>query len=232
MGLLEDFAALRADVAALRAAVGRHRRVPESRWGTVTVCSATETRVGFPEGGDCIVTRSSEAVWVGANVLVQVQGLDRWIVALSGGAVPAGFGGTFSGPLANLPAGFFVKNGAAISRATYWRLFAAVGTTWGVGDGSTTFNLPNLVDRMSLGAGNLYALGSTGGSPTHTNTLAELAAHTHTTLVNTASINTRTAGSDSYNVDNGGAAATGSAGSGSPWSILNPYAAEIPIIKF
>lgn len=42
------------------------------------------------------------------------------------------------------PAGYLKCNGAAISRATYSALFTAIGTTFGVGDGSTTFNLPDL----------------------------------------------------------------------------------------
>ena len=43
-----------------------------------------------------------------------------------------------------LPAGYLKANGAAISRTTYSALFAAIGTTYGVGDGSTTFKLPDL----------------------------------------------------------------------------------------
>lgn len=42
------------------------------------------------------------------------------------------------------PTGFVKANGAAVSRTTYAGLFAVIGTTWGVGDGSTTFNLPDL----------------------------------------------------------------------------------------
>lgn len=45
---------------------------------------------------------------------------------------------------ATAPAGWLKANGAAVSRATYSALFAAIGTTFGVGDGSTTFNLPDL----------------------------------------------------------------------------------------
>lgn len=45
---------------------------------------------------------------------------------------------------ANAPTGFLICNGAAISRTTYASLFAVIGTTWGTGDGSTTFNLPDL----------------------------------------------------------------------------------------
>ena len=50
------------------------------------------------------------------------------------------------------PAGFLVCNGGAISRTTYSQLFAVIGTTYGSGDGSTTFNLPNLIDRFLQGS--------------------------------------------------------------------------------
>ena len=51
------------------------------------------------------------------------------------------------------PDGYLICNGAAISRTTYAALFAAIGTIYGTGDGSTTFNLPNLVDRFIQGSG-------------------------------------------------------------------------------
>ena len=50
------------------------------------------------------------------------------------------------------PEGFLVCNGGAISRTTYSQLFAVIGTTYGSGDGSTTFNLPNLTDRFLQGS--------------------------------------------------------------------------------
>lgn len=53
------------------------------------------------------------------------------------------------------PAGYLVCNGAAISRTTYAALFQVIGTTWGAGDGSTTFNVPNLVDRVPLYSGSV-----------------------------------------------------------------------------
>lgn len=45
------------------------------------------------------------------------------------------------------PDGYLICNGAAISRTTYARLFNVIGTTWGAGDGNTTFNLPNFNDK-------------------------------------------------------------------------------------
>ena len=51
------------------------------------------------------------------------------------------------------PAGYLICNGAAVSRTTYAKLFAIIGTTYGAGDGSTTFNLPNLTDKFIMGSG-------------------------------------------------------------------------------
>ena len=51
----------------------------------------------------------------------------------------------------NVPKGYLLCNGAAVSRTTYAKLFAAIGTKWGVGDGSTTFNLPNSHRRFMEG---------------------------------------------------------------------------------
>ena len=51
------------------------------------------------------------------------------------------------------PSGYLLCNGAEVSRTTYAALFAAIGTTYGTGDGSTTFNLPNLTDRFIQGSG-------------------------------------------------------------------------------
>ena len=66
-----------------------------------------------------------------------------------------------------LPTGWLLCDGAAVSRTTYADLFAIVGTTWGVGDSSTTFNLPDLIGAAPAGAGT-----STGYTSNETITLA------------------------------------------------------------
>ena len=72
--------------------------------------------------------------------------------------VPTGTIVIWSAP--NPPAGYLVCNGAAISRTTYANLFHAIGTTWGAGDGNTTFNLPNFIDRVPQGRGNRGGVGA------------------------------------------------------------------------
>ena len=67
---------------------------------------------------------------------------------------------------ASVPTGFLECNGAAVSRSTYSDLFAIVSTTYGVGDGSSTFNVPNLADNVPMGKSGTKALASTGGANT------------------------------------------------------------------
>ncbi len=86
----------------------------------------------------------------------------------------------WSGTIAGIPSGWLHCNGQAVSRSTYSDLFAAISTTHGVGDGSTTFNLPPS-GRHIIGAegdsGETYDSGDTGGSNTIAS--ANLPTHTH-----------------------------------------------------
>lgn len=78
------------------------------------------------------------------------------------------------------PSGFLLCDGSAVSRTTYSELFSVIGTTYGVGDGSTTFNLPLMEGRVVIGVSGSYALGTTGGTESVTLTEEELPAHYHT----------------------------------------------------
>ena len=80
------------------------------------------------------------------------------------------------------PAGYLLCNGAAVSRSTYADLFAVISTTYGSGDGSTTFNVPQLQGKMPQGYdGNTYNLAGTGGANTVTVSVTNNQAATSTT---------------------------------------------------
>lgn len=107
--------------------------------------------------------------------------------SFSNSFVPIGTILDFAGSTA--PNGYLICDGRAISRTEYSALFTAIGTTWGTGDGSTTFNLPNLCGRTAIGSGTgtasdatAHALGSNGGTETHVLTPSETATknHSHT----------------------------------------------------
>jgi len=72
---------------------------------------------------------------------------------LPSGIIPAGLLSPYAGGTA--PTGWLLCYGQAVSRATYSNLFTAIGTQYGVGDGSTTFNLPDMRDRVPVGKGDM-----------------------------------------------------------------------------
>lgn len=83
-----------------------------------------------------------------------------------------------------LPYGYLLCNGQEISRNTYPDLFSVMGTTYGVGDGSTTFNLPDLRAKIPFGASSTYLFGTSGGNATQTLNSSTMATHTHTSTLN------------------------------------------------
>ena len=85
----------------------------------------------------------------------------------------------------NAPNGWLNCQGQELYRGDYPELFAVIGTTYGAGDGSTTFRLPNLAGRAVVGQGSgagltSRAMGATGGAETHTLTTGEIPSHSHT----------------------------------------------------
>lgn len=113
-----------------------------------------------------------------------------------GGMAPTGVVLPFAGSTA--PTGWLLCNGSAVSRTTYADLFTAISTTYGTGDGTTTFNLPDLGGRVPAGKEatatrlttggsgvNGATLGASGGSESHTLSSAQIPSHTHTGSTNT-----------------------------------------------
>ena len=95
--------------------------------------------------------------------------------AMGAAALVMPSGAMLQWPTATAPTGFLLCTGAAVSRTIYSALFAVIGTTFGAGDGTTTFNLPDFDNRFPVGAGDLYAVAATGGSKD-----AVVVSHAHT----------------------------------------------------
>ncbi|MGE5476572.1 MAG: phage tail protein [Bacteroidales bacterium] len=107
-----------------------------------------------------------------------------------------------------LPSGWLLCDGAAVSRTTYARLFGVLGTAFGAGDGSTTFNLPDLRGRTAIGAGtgsglSARTLGGKVGAETHTLVFAEMPSHSHTYTAHTRADQCAALGGDVANTQSG-----------------------------
>ena len=91
----------------------------------------------------------------------------------------------WAGSDANVPDGWALCNGSAISRTTYSDLYTLTGNTFGAGDGSTTFNLPDMRDRFVVGAGSTYSRNGKGGAVSNTISTAQLPSHRHSVSITT-----------------------------------------------
>jgi len=155
--------------------------------GTNIVEQLNQVVGGFNVGGALAVTGAStltgaatfgSTATLNADPTLALQAATKQYVDTAvAGASPSGT--LTMWPTGTAPSGWLLCNGAAVSRATYAALFAVIGTTFGAGDTTTTFNLPDYRDRMPIGANTIAAsIGATGGSKD-----AILVSHTHTATV-------------------------------------------------
>lgn len=105
-----------------------------------------------------------------------IAGSGSWI-PLQEMSSPPGLVQVFAG--ASAPLGWLICNGAEINRITFARLFSFIGIAYGAGDGSTTFLLPDLVDKAVIGAGAIAGLADNVGQDTNTLSVSNMPAHNH-----------------------------------------------------
>lgn len=195
-----------------------NNRIQLATTGTVAIVAAgsntfvaNSTSVNISVGGTNVITANSTVATITGGIVANGSVGTSGQVLVSGGAganaywgagIPEGSVIPYAGSAA--PSGWLLCYGQAVSRTTYAALFAAISTTYGTGDGSTTFNLPDLRGRVIAGQDDMGGvsanrltnqsggldgdtLGATGGAETHTLTTAQIPAHTHTTHTHSGS---------------------------------------------
>ena len=173
--------------------------------GAATVGGALTltTDLTVPNGGTGVSTLTDKGILygqAGSAVLATAAGTEGQLLRAGSSGVPAfstvsavnPAGAIIMYGAATAPTGYLKCDGSNVSRSTYADLFTAIGTTYGIGDGSLTFGIPNLESRFPIGydGGSSYALAGTGGAITDTPTLsgtnagtaiteAQMPSHTH-----------------------------------------------------
>lgn len=116
------------------------------------------------------------------NVRNNIKPITNALILRHNRLVPPGAVSPYAGAAA--PDGWLMCDGSNVSRTTYYYLFNLIGTTYGNGNGTTTFTLPDMRSRFPLAAGNGVGLSNRvlstiGGEENHTLTIAEMPGHTH-----------------------------------------------------
>lgn len=171
---------------------------------------------------------------------------DRTGGASGGQSVATGTSLVWNGNLGNIPSGFLLEDGSAISRVDWSDLFAIIGVKFGAGDGFSTFNLPNRISRFTYGS---TIAGPGGGADQVELTVDNLPAHSHgvTDPGHAHTQRVKNVGADGVAGSRGGNVANDTSigttdnsptgitidntGGGTPVPILPPYLTGIPIIK-
>lgn len=137
----------------------------------------------------------------------------------------------------NMGNGWLLCDGREVSRTTYAVLFAEIGTRYGAGDNSTTFNLPDIRGRSPIGAGTGSGLSfrdinaATVGEENHTLTVNEIPSHSHTWIGPTTRTEERGDGANVVWRGSDPAATTDAAGGGASHNTIHPCIIAWPFVK-
>lgn len=189
--------------------------------GAVTTAKLADGAVTGAKLGDAQVTTAKLADGAVTEAKL-AAGVAAGIAAM---AVPPGTVVAYAGSAA--PSGWLVCHGAAISRTTYAALFAAIGTAFGAGDGTTTFNLPDLRGEFVRGwdAGRGVDAGRVFGSAQASQNLS----HTHTAITDTAGGHSHAAPEGFSGAGSLGPAATGTQGLASTTSTAGAHSHAVTV---
>ena len=215
--------------------------------------AASETASGFAELSTQIETASSTSSGSAARLAIPASVATstynaataplRVVVTNNTGKIDNNFilstpPGTLSAYASTTaPTGWLLADGSAVSRTTYADLYSVIGTSYGAGNGATTFNLPDIRGRAIVMASTTQStalglsrdtLGDVGTTTTHTLTTSEMPAHTHSLGLQSDSAFGGGGGQGYVS----GSSNSGSTGGGTAHNILDPYIVLNYIIKF
>jgi microcystin-dependent protein len=196
-------------------------------WGTIAGAVYQPSEPSSPQTGD---------VWVDSDAVAGVLNQNDYLTKNDFELFTTPIGGvtTFAGT-ASPSSKWAICDGTAVSRTTYSTLFTVIGTTYGVGDGTTTFNLPNLKGRVVVGVDaaqtEFDALGETGGAKTHTLTVDQIPSHQHSFARANAGTFTGIIGSNGHGGTVLETLFTAATGGGQAHNNLQPYIALNYLIR-
>ena len=211
-----------ADYAAVRSLLGLSNKAQAGANSDITSLSGLTTPLSVGQGGTGVTTSTGtgSVVLSASPTLTGVplaptatfgsnstQIATTAFVQANATAVPTGAVLYSAAPSGTPPVGYVIANGAALSRTTYAALFAAIGTTYGAGDGSTTFNVPDFRGVFLRGLDNSRGLDPSRALGTLQS--SQNLSHTHTGTVDAAGTHTHTASSDGQGQHNHSTAAFG-----------------------
>jgi microcystin-dependent protein len=168
---------------------------PASGSSNIEVLAYSTVNIGTPSDDTVSTAKLQDSAVTTVKIADGAVELAKLAASLQQLFVPSGSITAYAG--ASAPTGWLLCFGQAVSRTTYATLFSAIGTTYGVGDNSTTFNLPDLRGRTLAGKDNMggssanrltgltggvagSTLGAVGGVEAHTLSITEMPSHDHT----------------------------------------------------
>lgn len=237
LGAASEFVAVSGTVTVTSFGTGTNRKRFVRATGAFKITHNATTLIC--PGAQDITTASGDTFILSGDSSSNVRILGYQRAANPPPTVPIGAVFDYAGTTA--PSFYLFLFGQNVSRTTYAALFAVLSTTYGVGDGSTTFGLPDCRGRVVAGQDDMGGtsanrltnqsggldgdtLGATGGAETHTLTTAEMPAHTHTLSMKLRTNGETTSSQRAYNDTTGSSVApsTSSAGSDGAHNNVQP----------